>query len=366
MKIKIRVTKPFFDMYDLSTKHLPGEILETESETRATAIGNNNLGDLISIEGDYSHNGKKVIVYVSRIFKFGGIETACLNMAKAFKDKNITFLFGASNMEQALRVARFRPVVIDSNTEMECDVLIVMGYDGMRNLKAKIKARKTYQQIHADWSEMKKLPGYKSFELDTNGIDRFLSVSDTAQRGLLRAFKEPIDSVVVPNILVPEKYGEFRIFLTLSRLEAEKGGNILLNMFNRFKTANKRFLWVICGGGSEQGKITTQLCDEPNVILLPPSLENKWLLPKVDYLVQTSLSESYCYSIHEALAVGTPVISTNIPEARKVIKDGENGYLVDFGLNNLDIEAIFNNRPQFEPKQEKVEPVWNKVLKGEL
>ena len=364
MKIRIRVTKPFFDMYNIENKHLPGEILETDSITRATYIGKEKLGELISIEGDYSHNGKEIVVYVSRIFKFGGIETACLNIARAFKNKNITFLFGASDIEQALRVAQYRPVIVDGNFEKECDVFIVMGYDGMRNLKAKIKARKTYQQIHADWSQMKKLPMYKNFNLDTNGIDKFLAVSDTAQKGLQSAFG--IESVVVPNILVPEKYGEFRIFLTLSRLEAEKGGNILLNMFNRFKTANKRFLWVICGGGSEQGKITTQLCDEPNVILLPPSLENKWLLPKVDYLVQTSLAESYCYSIHEALAVGTPVISTDIPEARKVIENGKNGYLVDFGLNNLDVEAIFNNRPHFEPKQEKVEPVWNKVLKGEL
>lgn len=165
---------------------------------------------------------------------------------------------------------------------------------------------------------------------------------------------------------MPPKYGNFRIFLTLSRLEAEKGGKILVNMLERFSEANKRFIWIICGGGSEQSDIVRILSKHPNVILLPSSVENKWILPKVDYLVQTSLCESYCYSAREALSVGVPVIGTNIPELRKIIKDGKTGYLVNMDLSNLDIDKIFNERPNVGQYTEQVDKVWDKVLNGEL
>ena len=365
LKIKLRVKERFCDMYDTKVIHEAGKILEIDDEKRALNIGRLNLADILEIKGDYKGSGKRVVVYTSRVFKIGGIETALYNIAKQFKDRNITFLFGEADIEQALRVAQFRPVEIDQGQEISCDVFIVMGYDGMRRIRAKIKAKKIYHQIHADWATLRNRGLYKNYELETNGVDRFLSVSETAQKGLKSTFG--IDSIVVPNILAKQDYGEFRIFLTLSRLEAEKGGDILLQMLERFKAANKRFLWVICGGGSEQSKIIRNLASNPNVILLPSSIENQWLLPKVDYLVQTSLSEAYCYSIHQALAIGTPVISTRIPEAQKVIQDGVNGYLVSFDLRDLDIEKVFENRPKFKAiESEKVEPIWEKVLNGEV
>ena len=82
--------------------------------------------------------------------------------------------------------------------------------------------------------------------------------------------------------------------------------------------------------------------------------------------MQTSYCESYCYSIRQALNLGVPVISTNIPEARKVIEDGKNGYLISADLHDLDIDKIMENKPSFEARWEKVEPIWDKVLKGEI
>lgn len=367
MNLKIRVKERFMDINNIGLCHEVGEIMEIDDTKRALNIGRLKLADLLEISGEYKNTKgtKKVYVYTSRVFKVGGIETALYNIAKEFKDYDITFLFGEADIEQAIRLAKFRPVEIDQGQKIDCDVFIVMGYDGTRRLRAKVNTKKTYHQIHADWATLRYRGLYKDYKLDTDGVDRFLAVSETAQKGLKTAFD--VDSVVVPNVLAKQDYGEFRIFLTLSRLEAEKGGNILVNMIERFRAANKRFLWIVCGGGSEQSRITKILARNPNVILLPSAVENEWLLPKVDYLVQTSYSESYCYSIHQALAVGTPVISTRIPEAQKVVRDGENGYLISFDLNDLDIEKIFEKRPKFKAvESEKVDPIWDKVLDGEL
>ena len=363
--IKVEVVKPFFDKYCLEIEHKVGEILELSDIDRVRNMAEQKLIKLKSIIGDYECKDNDVVIYTSRIFKIGGIETACENLARAFKNRPIVFLFGECDIEQALRISEYRPVKIDDGSNIDCKVLLVMGYDGLNRIRAKeIHAQKIYHQIHADWATLHRCGMYKSYKLSTEGVDKFIAVSETAQKGLKQEFG--IDSVIVPNILCPEKYGEFRIFLTLSRLEAEKGGNILLDMLERFTKANKHFLWIICGGGSQQSKIMNILRTHPNVMLLPSSIENKWLLPKVDYLVQTSLSESYCYSVREALSVGTPVISTRVPEVAKIIKNGENGYLVDFDLHDLDIEKIFEKKPQVKLYTEKVDSVWEDVLLGLL
>lgn len=364
-RVEVEVIKPFFDKYDLNVEHKIGEVLTITNIDRVRNMAEQNLIKLKSIDGDYECKDNDVVVYVSRIFKIGGIETACENLARAFKNRPIVFLFGECDIEQALRISKYRPVKIDDGSNIDCKVFLVMGYDGLNRIRAKeIHAQKIYHQIHADWATLHRHGMYKSYKLSTEGVDKFIAVSETAQKGLKQEFG--VDSVIVPNILCPEEYGEFRIFLTLSRLEAEKGGNILLDMLERFTKANKHFVWIICGGGSQQSRIMNILKTHPNVILLPSSVENKWLLPKVDYLVQTSLSESYCYSVREALSIGTPVISTRIPEMEKIVKDGVNGYLVDFDLHDLDVDRIFEMKPVFDKYTEKVDSVWDKVLEGEL
>ena len=84
--------------------------------------------------------------------------------------------------------------------------------------------------------------------------------------------------------------------------------------------------------------------------------------------MSTSLTESYGYSIREALSVGTPVISTDIPEARKVIKDGVNGYLISADLSDFDgkINDIFEKKPVFKDYAEEVDGIWERVLRGDL
>jgi hypothetical protein len=57
-------------------------------------------------------------------------------------------------------------------------------------------------------------------------------------------------------------------------------------------------------------------------------------LAKADYLVQLSDSEAFCYSMVEALELGTPVITTPVDVLDEIgIEDGVNGYIVPFDMN---------------------------------
>ena len=83
----------------------------------------------------------------------------------------------------------------------------------------------------------------------------------------------------------------------------------------------------------------------PEFVIVPPSTINKLLIQGCDYLVQLSNTESFCYSAFEALQRGVPVILTRFPEAKNIVEEGKNGYLVKMDLSDLDIDKIFNNKP---------------------
>jgi glycosyltransferase involved in cell wall biosynthesis len=91
------------------------------------------------------------------------------------------------------------------------------------------------------------------------------------------------------------------------------------------------------------------------------------LIKNCDYLVQLSDTESFCYSAYEALQRNVPVILTDFPEARNLVDDGENGFIVDMDLSNLDVDRIFNNKPKATYYIDRCNhDMWEKVFGGEL
>jgi glycosyltransferase involved in cell wall biosynthesis len=93
----------------------------------------------------------------------------------------------------------------------------------------------------------------------------------------------------------------------------------------------------------------------------------KTLIKNCDYLVQLSDTESFCYSAFEALQRNVPVILTNFPEAQSIVVDGENGYILEMDLSNLDVEKIFTKKPKATHYIDRCDHTkWEKVFKGEL
>ena len=359
------------EFYDINTGdlHKVGDVFEIEEETRVRDMVNRGLAELVSIKADpaIKKHGNKIMVFQTLLYWIGGIETADYNMAQTFKDRDMTFVFMEADLEQALRIGRYCDVYIDQKTDhYKTDVLLLQNYESYDHIKGRVKARKIYQYIHADWANMKKMEIWQYFDWKPDDdVDKVLSCSETAAKGLLEAFEKPIKSQVVSNIVCSNKGSEFKVFLTLSRFTAEKGGEAIIKMVSEFNKANKPFLWIITATELDFG-IYNVLKKDRSVLFVTPGIHNPELIKHVDYLVQLSKNESFGYSIHEALLEGTPVIATKLPETEKIITQGKNGYLVGQNLEGLDVEAIFNKKPKFEPVEEKVDPVWTKVLDGKL
>ena len=109
----------------------------------------------------------------------------------------------------------------------------------------------------------------------------------------------------------------------------------------------------------------TKVIDNPNIVYMKPRLDIIDYIANADYLVQLSDNEGYCYSVVEALSVGTPVIVTECPVFKEIgVVDGKNGFILDFNLEKVNIIDIYEKSFKFEYKGKKDN--WDKILeKGE-
>lgn len=360
----IRVLTPFNDIKTGKLLRI-GETLEVDSETRARSIVNQGLGEIQSARHE-GKRGKKVLIYQIGILKIGGVETANRQLVKAFPEADITFVYEKADQTQLLEIAKNASVILDDRLRnYEADVLILANYDGGPKIINRVKAGKIYQFIHTDWDAFTKL--WAGFRWKPNEkIDKFISVSETAKTGVKNAFG--VDSIVCRNILNPIDEAEQRkVFLVLSRATKEKGIDRVLELADRFEAAGKDFVFFLSSTidslpEPERRKIKSS----SRILVVPPSPYSKELLRSADYLVQLSKLESYCYSVREALQMSVPVIVSDIPVFREIVRDSENGYILNDDFSNLDVERIFNEVPKPEPYTEEIDPTWKKILNGEL
>lgn len=349
-----------------------GAIVRTTDQERVIkATKTSNIAKLVSIEPDGKRpSGKKVYLHQKYLYKIGGIESFNLNFARAFSKKhNLTYIFGSGDIEQIIELAKNNVnIVMDEPDKLyECDVLVLLNYDSAAAILDRVKAKKVYQTIHADWDSMRKMPEWHNFTWTPDErIDKVIAVSKAAHEGLKTAFDKPIESTIARNVLMPETDKPL-VFLTLSRGSNEKGIAKIIDCAKRFRAAGKKFTWLLASTIDQANKaVADELARTPEVVMVTPGLTAKSLIYHTDYLVQLSLNEAYCYSVHEALQASVPVIGTDIPAFRECIENGVNGYLVKQDLSDLPIDQIFNHVPKFEGKAEPIDANWNKVLGGTL
>ena len=143
-------------------------------------------------------------------------------------------------------------------------------------------------------------------------------------------------------------------------------GGKAIEMAHRFDAAGKDYVLLVCSLVDIYGRLWQSIANNPRVIYIPSNIHNSIFYRCADYLISMSTSESWGYSIREALHNGCAILGSKIPEIEKVVKDGENGYLLEHNLSNLDIDKIFNKIPKVKGYEEEVNPIWQKVLDGQL
>ncbi len=199
---------------------------------------------------------------------------------------------------------------------------------------------------------------YVQERLLAKGVDRYIAVSHDVAKRLRETFHWPSRKIdVIHNAVRPERYRcpidpELRreltddpdrpVFLTVARLDVQKGLDVLLEAAARIP--NARF--VVAGEGRERARLEAQvaaLALDDRVRFLGNRTDVPELLAASDAFVLPSRFEGSSLAVLEAMAAGKPVISSSIGGTNELIVDGESGVLVppdDAGALAASLERV--------------------------
>jgi glycosyltransferase involved in cell wall biosynthesis len=174
-------------------------------------------------------------------------------------------------------------------------------------------------------------------------VDRYIAVSEYLRQRLTQSFDRPAQkSVVIPNGVDPDSYRatvdadlraclsaceRFRVVLSLSRLDPEKGLPVLLRALAELPEVQV----AIAGDGPQRSELVA-LADELNIADRVAFLGHRddvaQLLACCDVFVQPSLNEALPLGPLEAMCAGKPVVASAVGGTPEVVRSEETGVLV--------------------------------------
>ncbi|HVL98504.1 MAG TPA: glycosyltransferase family 4 protein [Egibacteraceae bacterium] len=175
-----------------------------------------------------------------------------------------------------------------------------------------------------------------------------LAVSPSAQTFVGEALRLPLGSFqVVPNGVDVSAYADAEPFpeladparpllLFVGRLEPRKGLDVAIRAFLRVHAADPSVRLCVVGEGPERRRCQDMVPGSlrPHVLFVGavPEAEKPRYLASADVLIAPNRGgESFGIVLLEAMAAGLPVVASNIPGFRGVVKDARQGRLVPPG-----------------------------------
>lgn len=122
------------------------------------------------------------------------------------------------------------------------------------------------------------------------------------------------------------------VILCVARLEPVKNHRMLFDALERLRTYAPA-VWLV-GDGPSQAEYEAELARRglaEHVRFLGYRYDVPELTAQADVLVLTSLKEGIPRAVMQAMAVGVPVVATDVKGTREVVRDGQTGFLVPLG-----------------------------------
>jgi len=273
----------------------------------------------------------KNVFYQKNIVPIGGIETFLHEIVIKYSNKHdITIFYETGDPKQVERLRKYVRIKKYEGEIVVCDNFYFNYNYDMIN---KVKAKEYIQVIHGDLKSLKVEP---STPPQTTKV---IAVSKNAKKSYEELTGRKVKHIYNP--LTIEKPKNTLLLLSATRLTKEKGKNRMIKLAQMLDENNIPYLWLIFTDD-------TDAIDNPNIVYMKPRLNIRNYIAKADYLVQLSDNEGFCYSVVEALCLGTPVIVTDLPVLKEIGVNKNNSIIVDFELENLDVNKLYNKSFTFE------------------
>jgi len=131
------------------------------------------------------------------------------------------------------------------------------------------------------------------------------------------------------------------VFVAAGRLTNQKGFDLLINAVSQLKEGTKPFTLLISGVGKEWNNLERQINQKGlNRIIKLIGFQNKLanILNAADFIIMPSRHEGMPNVAMESMALGKPVIASNVNGVSELIDHRKTGYI----LPSLSIEVICN------------------------
>lgn len=263
-----------------------------------------------------------LLVYQKYISKIGGIESFLYNFFKSLhKYYDIMFVYKDGDEEQLKRYKKYVKCIKYNNQTFICDkYLCVSNQDNIADNVISLSGE-YYDMIHADFTAMNWK--YKTHKKTTKHI----AVSNVAKKSIELQDDRPC--VVIYNLLEMEEVKKPLMIMSAQRLSVEKGGEEAKLFARKLKEKNIPFIWL-CFTDNKNG-------EEDGIIFKQYVLDIENYFGGFDYFASFSRTESYGYSIVQAMSYGLPLIVRDIPVLDELkFKDGVHGYKINYDMSNID------------------------------
>ena len=284
----------------------------------------------------------KNIFYFKVLNKIGGIETFFYQLAKKYKDWDITIYYSYGDYQQVKRLSKYVRVRRYHGEEIVCDKAF---FNFNLDIIDHVTANEYIQIAHGDYKAMGIMPN------QSPKITRLIGVSQLVCDTYAEVTGKPVE--LCYNPFEKPKPRKVLNLISATRLSSEKGKERIVRLAEMFDEAGIPYIWTIFTDD-------TNAIENENIVYRKPTLDIVDYIANADYLVQLSDNEGYCYSVIEALSVGTPVIVTKCPVFEELGVNKSNGFVLDFDLKKVPLRAIYKGLKPFTYEAPKDR--WNEIL----
>ena len=313
----------------------------------------------------------KVALYYTRPFETGGVEKTMFERGKYLSNHgyDVTFVYASNDspldmLEKWATVGNVRHLDACQNEEFDWVI-----YDAVYNLK-KVKARKNnyIQVINGN------LIDSNEFYEEVIPFKKYVAVSQEAREQFKQ--RKNKDCIVIPNMIDEEQIKKLSeeacdipkakyIFLTVSRLDPQKGFERVEKVLQELEKSNVDYFWLFVGSNYLYPKYGEQIQRH-----FEANYKCKFLgkqdnpykyMSKANWLVQLSDYESQCMVMYESLICGTPCMCTGFNTAIETLK-GDLGFTVNKDMSDLDINKLLIKKPKINYHYPNYGEEWIKLL----
>lgn len=242
---------------------------------------------------------------------------------------------------------KIQPDVLISVGQGEKYILPALKLSSRPTLIREIHYYKHYRRDFADnWQKklLARLAEWYDYGWKIKKYDAIVSLTETDRMRYWHGF-EKVKVIPNPVISFPKEKssGDTRIVMAVGRLEAQKNFGSLLNAWQKVEKIHPDWLLQIWGEGAQKKLLNDQIrsLELKNAHLMGFSKQVIDQYTKASILAVSSRYEGFSLTILEAMAAGLPVVSYDCPcSPRDIIEDGEDGFLVNMGDEDMMAERI--------------------------